>query len=99
MKKYIIFCFAWLIAVVLLGACSGPKKETMNQNKKDAELTISAAASMKDAMEEIQKLYEKEHPHVKLFLILGLRAHCSSKFLKAHRLIYFYLRLKINLMH
>ncbi|WP_248891373.1 molybdate ABC transporter substrate-binding protein [Bacillus methanolicus] len=71
MKKYIIFCFAWLIAVVLLGACSGPKKETMNQNKKDAELTISAAASMKDAMEEIQKLYEKEHPHVKLFFNFG----------------------------
>ncbi|EIJ78232.1 YvgL [Bacillus methanolicus PB1] len=43
----------------------------MNQNKKDAELTISAAASMKDVLEEIRKLYAKDHPHVKLFFNFG----------------------------
>jgi molybdate transport system substrate-binding protein len=78
MKKYILFCFTWLAAALLLVACSGNENtsiQSKNQSEKQSdqavELTISAAASMKDALEEIQKLYEKEHPHVKLFFNFG----------------------------
>ncbi|MDE3838992.1 molybdate ABC transporter substrate-binding protein [Bacillus methanolicus] len=71
MRKYLIFFLVLSVVVFLLGACGGPKKETINQDKKDAELTISAAASMKEALEEIQKLYAKEYPQVKLFFNFG----------------------------
>ncbi|MFZ0446728.1 MAG: molybdate ABC transporter substrate-binding protein [Bacillus sp. (in: firmicutes)] len=44
-------------------------KET--ESKESVELTISAAASLKDAMEVIQSTYQEEHPEVTLKFNLG----------------------------
>ncbi|MGG3891012.1 molybdate ABC transporter substrate-binding protein [Metabacillus fastidiosus] len=62
----------WKLVTVLLflfvvSACSG--KESTGQpsaEKESVELTISAAASLKDAMTVIQNKYKEEHPEVEL---------------------------------
>lgn len=53
-------CFLILITMSLLVSCSAPQQE------QEVELYVLAATSLTDALEEIQDIYEKEHPHVKL---------------------------------
>src|SRR4051812_19803572 len=52
---------------------SSDKKETqtVSESKENVELTISAAASLKDAMEVIQNTYQEEHPEVELKFNFG----------------------------
>jgi len=67
MKKQLLFILILLMAV--LSACSG-KSDDSSSDKKDTtkkdtsekvELTVSAAVSLTDALEEMQKDFEKEH--------------------------------------
>ena len=52
---------------------SSDKKETQTatESKENVELTISAAASLKDAMDVIQNTYQEEHPEVELKFNFG----------------------------
>ncbi|GIO37482.1 molybdate ABC transporter substrate-binding protein [Paenibacillus antibioticophila] len=54
------------IALVLSLAACGGTKEARNTEVPAVELTVSAAASLTDALQEIQELYAKEAPNVKL---------------------------------
>lgn len=63
-KKPII---AILILFMIITACSN---NSVSQSD-DVELTISAAVSLKDALEEIKQLYEAENPHVKIRFNFG----------------------------
>ena len=45
--------------------------ETVTESKENVELTISAAASLKDAMDVIQSTYQEEHPEVTLKFNFG----------------------------
>jgi molybdate transport system substrate-binding protein len=45
--------------------------QTVSESKENVELTISAAASLKDAMEVIQNTYQEEHPEVELKFNFG----------------------------
>ena len=47
------------------------RKQTASESKENVELTISAAASLKDAMEVIQHTYQEEHPEVELKFNFG----------------------------
>lgn len=49
---------------IFLTACSTASSDNV-------QLTISAAASLKDAMDEIQEAYKKEHPEVELTFNFG----------------------------
>lgn len=60
-KKYSIFIAA-LTAFLLVAGCSSNQSSTDSEKK--VTLTISAAASAQDALEEIQKNYEKDHQHI-----------------------------------
>nr|WP_234405651.1 molybdate ABC transporter substrate-binding protein [Paenibacillus sp. IHBB 10380] len=53
-----------LLMAVILGACGQSSHEKV-------ELTISAAASLTDALQEIRTLYETDHLHVKLHFNFG----------------------------
>lgn len=53
-----------LIMIFLLSGCSLGTNE-------EKEITISAAASLKDAVEEIGHEYEKEHPDVQIYYNFG----------------------------
>jgi len=67
MMKKIFPLFFFLVLLVVSG-CSSNKSET---SKQEVELTISAAASLQDAMNEIKPLFEEENPHIKLNFNFG----------------------------
>ncbi len=71
MKKIRILTFlGWLLfSALLIVSCN--QQNTTNSAVASANLTISAAASLKDAMEEIQPLYAKENPNIKLTYNFG----------------------------
>jgi molybdate transport system substrate-binding protein len=66
MKKYIVF----LLLLVMLASCS-IKEGSSSNTTKTVEVTISAAASLKESLEIIQSKYELEHPDVKLKFNFG----------------------------
>lgn len=55
---------------LLLTGCGGSPTEQQTDAKK-VEITVSAAASLTDTLQEIQKLYEKQHPDVKIYFNFG----------------------------
>ena len=73
--------FTLLFLLIFAVACSNnqdidpssDKKETQTatESKGNVELTISAAASLKDAMDVIQSTYQEEHPEVTLKFNFG----------------------------
>ena len=59
---------------ILLSGCGGsapPASPKAAEAPKPVELYVSAAVSVKDALAEIQTLYKKKAPHVKLIYNLG----------------------------
>jgi molybdate transport system substrate-binding protein len=58
--------FYLIFLLILLSACSNPKMED-----RKVELTVSAAASMQEALADIQKIYEKENNQVKILFNFG----------------------------
>lgn len=69
MRKLGSFLALFLLASLLAG-CNAASS-TGDASKEKVELTISAAASLTDAMKEIQSSYEDEHPAVKLHFNFG----------------------------
>lgn len=62
-KKIAIIATSFLLGISTIG-CSSKKEEVINLN-------ISAAASMKEAMEELQKVYKNENNNVELIINFG----------------------------
>ncbi len=69
MKNFYRLFAALALLVGLLVACGNQENEgTANE---PVELTISAAASLQDALEELKTTYEKEHDSVKILYNFG----------------------------
>ncbi len=67
MKKRFKLVAILLLFLLITVACTNNKGADPNPNKEEKiELTISAAASLKDSMDVIQKTYQEDHPEVKL---------------------------------
>lgn len=81
MKKCFKFVSTFLFLLMLLVACSNNEStkhssdkqaaKTASESKDQVELTISAAASLKDAMDVIQHTYQEEHPEITLKFNFG----------------------------
>ncbi|WP_338470748.1 molybdate ABC transporter substrate-binding protein [Niallia sp. XMNu-256] len=72
MKRW--FLFASIILALLFASSCANNKNTDKQEtegKNNVELTVSAAASLADAMNVIQKAYQAEHPEVTLRFNFG----------------------------
>lgn len=67
------FVFSMLLLLVLSTGCSNTNSEqkTNAKEEKTVELTISAAASLQDALQDVQKQYEKSNPNIKLSFNFG----------------------------
>lgn len=70
MKKYLAGFLALFTTAILLAGCQQNTTTTKAQ-KSTVELNVSAAASLKDALGDVQKAYAKKHPEVKLTFNLG----------------------------
>lgn len=60
-----------LVTVLAISGCGGAKEPTPAAKQQPIELTVSAAVSLKDALNEIQKNYQAKNPNVKLLYNLG----------------------------
>jgi molybdate transport system substrate-binding protein len=69
MRTYLISIPIILVLIIIAGCSSG--ENSKSSPVKNTELTISAAASLKDVMEKIQKEYELDHPDVKIKFNFG----------------------------
>lgn len=73
--------FILLLLLLLVTGCTtkneeGPAKNQNQENTNDGktekvELTISAAASLEDAFNELKPVFEEEYPNIKLFFNFG----------------------------
>lgn len=75
MKKSYLFSLLVALFLVLAGCASGnetqkqeqPQEQETNENAQEqVELTISAAASLQDALNELKGQFEQEHDHITL---------------------------------
>jgi molybdate transport system substrate-binding protein len=74
MHKRLIVWFAWMMAafVTVIGCASTPSLDTPSQNNSAAvELTISAAATLRDALTTLQPIYEFAHAGTTLTFNFG----------------------------
>ena len=81
MQKRFTFMITLFFLLMFAVACSNQQNtdqssdtketETVTESKEKVELTISAAASLKDAMDVIQNTYQEEHPEVTLKFNFG----------------------------
>ena len=66
-----IILFAMLAIVLAMTGCQGSTTPTDTSSKISGDITVSAAASLKDAMTEIQTLYKNEQPNTTLTVNFG----------------------------
>jgi molybdate transport system substrate-binding protein len=71
MKHSIRIIMSALLCASLLFIFGCTNQAEKQESKKTVTLTISAAASLQDALAEIQKKYEKEHKNIKLEFNFG----------------------------
>lgn len=69
MKKYYSLIASLLLLVGILAGCGS--QGSNNKVNEPVELTISAAASLQDSLEELQKAYENEHDNIKITFNFG----------------------------
>lgn len=61
--RYLLF---FLLLFVLAGCSNDEQTKQPNGQKQKVELTVSAAASLQEALNDIKVAFEKEHPNVKI---------------------------------
>lgn len=69
MKRLFILFFSIMLLLIAMSGCSKndhAKKQKQTVSEKKVELTISAAASLQDALNDIKVNFEKEHHNVKI---------------------------------
>lgn len=69
MKKYYSLIASLVLLIGILAGCGS--QESNNKVNEPVELTISAAASLQDSLEELQKAYENEHDNIKITFNFG----------------------------
>ncbi|MFC7392128.1 molybdate ABC transporter substrate-binding protein [Scopulibacillus cellulosilyticus] len=77
MKKISAICLFALLLLFAAAGCSAngqsqeKKADAKTNNQQQVTLTVSAAASLKDALDDIQKPFEKANPNIKLKFNFG----------------------------
>lgn len=91
MLKHLKLICLLLLVTLFTVACSSNEgetalKETNNKEKEPVELTISAAASLQDAMSEIDEMYAEQHPETKLTFNFGGSGSLQQQISQGHQL-------------
>ena len=80
MKNFTSLLASMLLLIGILTGCGSQESNT--QTNEPIELTISAAASLQDSLEELQKNYEKEHDTIKITYNFGGSGALQQQILK-----------------
>ncbi|MFN2747039.1 MULTISPECIES: molybdate ABC transporter substrate-binding protein [Bacillus] len=71
MKKIMLMGMTVLLAAFLLIGCQAEKGASGSGKSESVQLTVSAAASLKDVLTELKAEYEKDHPNVSVKFNFG----------------------------
>ncbi|WP_003543459.1 molybdate ABC transporter substrate-binding protein [Desulfotomaculum nigrificans] len=66
MKRLIVLTAIVLFVLSVINGCASTKEQKPQAAAEPVKLTVSAAASLKDAAEELKNLYVKQHPNVSI---------------------------------
>lgn len=81
-KSLVLFIILGLVATMFMG-CSqdtqNPENNPEQSNEKALELTVAAAASLTDAMKEIEELYKKDHSNTTFEFTFGASGALQSQ--------------------
>lgn len=100
MQQYFKPLFALLFLIMFTAACSnGTNTSQSAAQHQNVSLTISAAASLKDALTDIQKQYETKHPNVDLKFNFGASGSLQQQIENGAPADLFFQQRKISLMH
>lgn len=89
-----------MMMLVMVGAgCSSDETEMKAQAGGKVELTVSAAVSLQDALNDIKKSFEKRMQMWKFIITLEHLELFSNRYPKAHLLTCFSQQQKINLIN
>lgn len=70
MRKYLPLFLGMVLSFLLVG-CSQPDTSQESGNENSTEITVAAAASLTDVMEEISEVYQEKNPEVKIVFTFG----------------------------
>lgn len=70
MKKQLYFSLTMMLLILAISGCS-TKEQTKEVAEEQVELTVSAAASLKDSLNELKENFEKEYTHIKINFNFG----------------------------
>lgn len=70
MKRLPGLLFILVIIASLIAGCNNSSK-TLDNKVQNKEIMVSAAISLKDALTEIQRIYEQDNPGVKISFNFG----------------------------
>jgi len=71
MKKFLAITALMLLVISILSGCGGTKEQPTQPKAESVKLTISAAASLKDAAEELKTIYAKQNQDVSITYNFG----------------------------
>ncbi len=71
MKKLYLLFFTLMMLVLVISGCSNHEQTKTSSGQEKVDLTVSAAASLQDALTDIKADFEKEHPNVKINFNFG----------------------------
>ncbi len=92
-RRRILTFVAWIAAALVLtvGASIQTISSLMVQQR--TSLTVSAAISSSNALQEIKTIYQRSKPNVNITYNFGASAPCSNRLNRERRLMYFSLLL------
>ncbi|RPJ96193.1 molybdate ABC transporter substrate-binding protein [Rummeliibacillus sp. TYF005] len=73
MKKFSYLLFSIMLVLGILSGCGSQEQQKSKDTSKESqvEITVSAAASLQDALNSLKTTYEKEHSNVKITYNFG----------------------------
>ncbi|ACV64167.1 molybdenum ABC transporter, periplasmic molybdate-binding protein [Desulfofarcimen acetoxidans DSM 771] len=71
MKKFLSITALILLVIVALSGCGGTKEKPAQPQAEAVKLNIAAAASLKDAAEEIKTIYSKQNQNINITYIFN----------------------------
>lgn len=99
MKKVKLLLFSFMLLLLVVSGCSANDGETQKASERQVELTISAAVSLQETLNDIKLAFEKENPNVKITYNYGSSGALQQQISQGAPVDLFFLPLRTNLIN